>query len=145
MNWKKEAINLLRDYPAKQQSLNNLKERYAMLELGSQSLRAAQTSAIPLHGGLSRQQEHLINSIAEKEQVLANYNMTAKQLKWVEKGLSQLSAQERLILEGFYIKDGENAKNDLMNELCIERSALYDQKEKALRKFTLTMYGLLES
>ncbi len=145
MNWKKEAINLLKDYPAKKDSLENLKERYAMLELESQSLRAAQTTSIPLKGGLSRQQEHLINSLAEKEQLQANYRFTKQQLNWVEKGLSQLAEDERLVLMGFYANDDSYSKNDLMDQLCIERSALYELKEKALRKFTLTMYGLLES
>ncbi len=145
MNWKKEAINLLKDYPVKMYALENLKERYTMLELESKSIRASQTSSIPLKGDLNRQQEHLINSLAEKEQLQANFRFTKRHINWIEKGLSSLEEDERQVLEGFFIKGDSRAKEDLMDQLAIERSALYDLKEKALRKFALSMYGLIES
>ena len=145
MNWKKEAINLLKDYPAKQESMTNLKERYRMLDYEMQNLHAAQSDKIPVKGGLSRQQEHLINTIAEKEQLKCNYNIVKQQLDWIDRGLASLSADERLVLEGFFITTGAEVKNDLMDSLCIERSALYELRDRALRKFTMSMYGLLES
>ena len=145
MNWKKEAMNLLKDYPARKDALGSIKERYAMLECESQGLRAAQTDKIPLKGGLNRQQERLINTMAEKEQLQFNYRMAKQQLDWIDKGLNNLEPDERQVLEGFFISTSSTAKDDLMDSLCIERSALYELRDRALRKFTISMYGLLES
>ena len=145
MNWKKEAVNLLKDYPARKDALGNIKERYAMLECESQGLRAVQSDKIPLKGGLNRQQERLINTIAEKEQLQLNYRMAKQQLDWIDRGLQILEPDERLVLEGFYISTSPTAKDDLMDSLCIERSALYELKDRALRKFTIGRYGMPES
>ena len=145
MNWKKEAVSLLKDYPARKKSLNNLKERYTMLENEMINLRSMQQDRIPVKGALSSTQEQFINSIAEQEQLQFNYRMVKQQLDWVDRGLSSLNAEERMILEGFFLSSAEHAKDDLMDKLCVERSTLYEMKDKALRKFTISMYGLLES
>ena len=145
MNWKKEAVSLLTDYSAKQEAMSSLKERYRMLDAEMKSLRAGQSDKIPLKGDLSRAQDRLINSIAEKEQLKQNYAFVRQQLNWIDRGLSVLEPNERMVLEGFYISAGPRAKDDLMDALCIERSALYELKDRALRKFTMSMYGLLES
>ena len=86
-----------------------------------------------------------INTIAEKEQLQLNYRMAKQQLDWIDRGLQILEPDERLVLEGFYISTSPTAKDDLMDSLCIERSALYELKDRALRKFTIGMYGMLES
>jgi len=71
--------------------------------------------------------------------------MVKQQLDMVDRGLASLSDEERMVLEGFFLSSSEFAKDDLMDKLCIERSTLYYLREKALRKFTISMYGLLES
>ncbi len=145
MNWKKEAVNLLKDYPARKESLHNIKERYTMLEKEMSKLRSAENEHIPVRGALSRTQEQLFNTMTEKEQLQFNYHMVRQQLDWVDRGLASLNEEERIVLEGFFLASAEHSKDDLMDKLCVERSTLYDMREKALRKFTISMYGLLES
>lgn len=145
MNWKKEAISLLKDYPVRKKSLHLLKERYTMLENEMLSLRNAEKHSIPVKGMLSYEQEQLINALAEQEFLQFNYQVVQQQLDWVERGLSSLNQEERMILEGFYISTAAHSKDDLMDKLCVERSTLYEMKDKALRKFTISMYGMLES
>ena len=144
MNWKKEAVNLLKEYPMRKDSLQSLKQRHAMLDREVKELTAREE--IPsVKGELSAAQNQLLSSTAEQKQLQLNYQLAKVQLQWIEKGLSALDEDERMVLEGFYLIGGPCVKSDLMDALCNERSALYQLKDRALRKFTMSMYGLLES
>lgn len=144
MNWKKEAVNQLKEYSCRKDSLKSIQNRCRLLETETTTLKERELP-LPLRGPLSDAQEQLLSSIAEQKQLLANYQMAKLQLQWIEKGLSVLDEDERMVLEGFYMIGGPCIKQDLMSDLCIERSALYELKDRALRKFTMSMYGLLES
>ncbi|MBQ8598914.1 MAG: hypothetical protein IJ411_02210 [Oscillospiraceae bacterium] len=144
MNWKKEAVNQLKEYPNRKDSLQSIKSRCRLLEEETTALKERELP-LPLRGALSTAQDQLLSSTAEQKQLQANYHMAKLQLQWIEKGLSALDEDERMVLEGFYMIGGPCIKQDLMSDLCIERSALYELKERALRKFTMSMYGLLES
>lgn len=144
MNWKKEAVNLLKEYPQRKESLLSLKQRHAMLQRELQELH--EHAALPsVKGELSAAQEQLLSCTTEQKQLQLNYQLAKLQLQWIERGLSALDEDERMVLEGFYQIGGPCIKSDLMDALCIERSALYLLKDRALRKFTMSMYGLLES
>ncbi len=144
MNWKKEAVNLLKEYPQRKDSLQSLKQRHAMLERELRELNE-HSGKPPVKGELTAAQEQLLSSTTEQKQLLLNYQLAKLQLQWIEKGLSALDEDERMVLEGFYLIGGPCVKSDLMDALCIERTALYQLKDRALRKFTMSMYGLLES
>ena len=144
MNWKKEAVNLLKEYPMRKDSLQSLKHRHAMLDREVKELTAHEELPT-VKGELSAAQDQLLSSTAEEKQLQLNYQLTKLQLQWIERGLSALDEDERMVLEGFYLIGGPSVKSDLMDALCIERSALYQLKDRALRKFTMSMYGLLES
>ncbi len=71
---------------------------------------------------------------------------TLKRLvKLTERGLSQLTDEERRVLERFFIYRGGRHVDDLMEELCYERTRIYELKDEALYKFTVAMYGMPES
>ena len=144
MNWKKEAVNLLKEYPQRKDSLQSLKQRHAMLERELRELNE-HGGKPQVKGELTAAQEQLLSSTTEQKQLLLNYQLAKLQLQWIEKGLSALDEDERMVLEGFYFIGGPCVKGDLMDALCIERTALYQLKDRALRKFTMSMYGLLES
>lgn len=143
MNWKKEAVNQLKEYHSRRDSMVNLITRCKQLE---KEVKRCENLPIPTNGKLSEEQEQLLNHRSELKQLKANYAMASCQLRWIEQGLAALSDDERMVLEGFYVEEaGPFTKSDLMDKLCIERSALYTMKDRALRKFTLSMYGMLES
>ncbi len=50
MNWQKEAINDLRNYRQRKQSLENMAERRAALEDRFKSIRCVSTDADPVQG-----------------------------------------------------------------------------------------------
>lgn len=137
MDWKKESMELLQQHIAKKRALRNIRERYHLLEDQMELLNNC-SDRVP------RRQEHMIDSIVEKEQLLLAYRLNKQQVDWVEQGLAALDERERQVLDNFYISTCPCSRQELMEQLCIERSALYDLKDRALRHFTLAMYGQLK-
>lgn len=60
-------------------------------------------------------------------------------------GLEILSQEERLLLDRFYIHPSKGNVDRLCEELGLERTAVYSRKDKALRHFTLCLYGMVEA
>ena len=57
MNWKYEAIEKLKEYSAKRQSLKSIPEEMARLESAMQSIRSATSDGTPVSGGGSGRED----------------------------------------------------------------------------------------
>lgn len=145
MNWKTEAVEKLRRYDAMRRAVQNLP-----LEL--KRLEAEYTA---LGGGWSGQGERNRNVRSREDRMMDNI-MTRQQLKWsleqatnwtqqVSGALSGLTPEERLILQQMYILPQTGALNRLTEALNLERTSIYRRRDRALRKFTLNLYGWEES
>ena len=143
MNWKKEAVNDLKSYPQRKKSLANIKDRIRILEEQFTSLSGISTDT-PVKGGMSRQEEKMLNNISEREKLSANSKIAEGLVKLTEKGLEVLEKRERQVLEGFYFEKSDNNVERLCRELNVEKSTLYRIKDAALIKFTRAVYGIVE-
>ena len=63
----------------------------------------------------------------------------------VDRALEVLDDEERLVLDRFYIHRAKGAVAELCDRLNLEKSAVYDRRDKALRHFTLALYGVTET
>ncbi len=136
MDWKKESINQLRDYEARKDALENLRERCQNLDQELKALRRSEQS---------KEDERILSVMTERKQLMHNYWITKRMVELTQRGLESLDGEERAVLEGFYVHRGERYADDLMEQLCVERTKLYNLKDQALRRFTMTMYGMTES
>ena len=143
MNWKSEAIKDLKTYPQRLKAKDNLKERMMILEEQFVSLRGISTSE-PVKGGLSRQEEKMLDNIAERQRLEFSLKVVESLVELTEKGLAELDDKERKVLDGFYIKPIDNHVDRLCKELSLEKSSLYRLKDAALEKFTRSEYGIIE-
>lgn len=143
MNWKAEAIKDLKTYPQRLKSVQSLKERIILLNEQFVSLKGISTSE-PVKGGLSRQEEKMLDNIAERQRLEFSLKVVESLVELTEKGLAELDAKERKVLDGFYIKPVDNHVNVLCEQMHFEKSRLYEIKDNALRKFTIAMYGTVE-
>lgn len=141
MNWKYEAVEKLRDYEAKKQSLSTLPGEIRWLELDAQRIRSACGDGTPVKGGGSTREDMLLSNIVHREELEHALEMARKWVELVEAGLEILSAEDRLVLERFYVHPERGSVERLCGELGLEKSAVYDRREKALRRFTLALYG----
>ena len=141
MNWKYEAIEKLRDYEAKKLALSTLPEEIRRLELDAQRIRSATGDGTPVKGGGSTREDILLSNIVHREELERSLEMARKWVALVDAGLEILSEEDRLVLLRFYMHPERGNVERLCGELGLEKSAVYDRREKALRRFTLALYG----
>ena len=119
MNWKREAVERLRNHAARQQAVRSM-EREMTLDYGGLE-------------GLMRLRE-----------LQSQHDRTALAVELVEAGLAALEPEERLILDRLYIHPVKNGPDWLCQELDCELASVYRRRERALRHFTAAMYGFAE-
>lgn len=144
MNWQNEAIEDLKKYSQMKESLQNIQERITALELDLQTVKSKNFDAEPVQGGVDKYEDHVINNIVERQRLECAYNATEKIVNLIEKGLASLDEKERLVLQRFYIDSAKKHVEKLMEELNYEQRRIYQLKDKAIFKFTITMYGILD-
>lgn len=143
MNWKYESMEELREYEAKRLAAENIPEEVRQLKAQMAKLGGSSNST-PVKGGGSQWEDRQINLIVKIEKLKTSLAYARDWVSKVERGLDALSAEERLILDRFYINPAKGNVDRLCGDLCLEKSSVYDRKDKALRHYTLARYGCVE-
>lgn len=145
MNWKFEVIDSLKMYEAKREALRNIPEEIRSLEVAAQSIRSATADGTPVQRGGSGREDRLLANIVKRQLLEQNLREAKAWVDRMDKSMAKLSDEERLILDRFYINQYTGSVSRLCEELCLEKSAVYDRREKALRHLTVIMYGRVET
>lgn len=147
MDWKSEAIDKLKQYEAKRQALESIPLEIAQVESTMTSIRSARTDGVAVKGsGGSGREDMLLNCIVHKDELQRNLDRTQMWVDSVDGALSALKPDDRHILERMYIYSEAKAIERLMDEYGVtEPSGMYKRIKKAVRKFTIALYGAVES
>lgn len=145
MNWKFEAIEKLKEYTARKNAITSIPEEIKRLEEEAQRIRAASTDATPVQGGGSAREDMLLSNIVHREELQRQLSDARRWVDIVDGGLAVLTDDDRLVLDRFYIHPMRGNVDRLCDELAVEKAAVYKRKEKALRRFTVALYGSTES
>lgn len=144
MDFKREAIDKLKCYDAKQQSLQRTTEEILRLQEELVSLQGSPSDGLPVSGSGGTQDDALVNNIALRAELTKAQRATRAWLCTVDEALKVLSEEEFRILDKMYIHPRKGYVEQLCAELHIEKTALYTKKNTALRRFTLALYGVTE-
>jgi len=146
MDWKREAVDKLKNYEAKKSSLVRSTEEIKRLEDLLTNIRSATTDGTPVSGGGGSGRENaLVNNIALRQELTRARKDAARWVRLVDSAMDMLDDQERLILDRFYIHPAKGNVDRLCDELGVERTRVYERKDNALRHFTLSLYGMTET
>lgn len=145
MNWKDVAIEKLKFYEAKKLSLRNIPLEIAEIESTMTSIRSAQPDRARVNGGSLGYEDKLLNCVVRKEELQRALDRAQLSVDETTGALQIISQEEQLILDRFYINPAKGNIERLCVELCTEQSTVYRRKDAALRKFTIALYGCLES
>ena len=140
MNWKTEATEKLRRYEAMRQALHNIPEELARLDAQIHSPRAVRTDSISVRGGAGPE-DALLNSIVCRQELRWSLEQAQSWVRTTERALSVLLPEEKLILQQLYISPRADALSWLCSRLQLEQSSIYRRRDKALRSFTIALYG----
>ena len=145
MNWKREAIDKLKNYEAHKQALENIPREIKRLESAYTGLRSASTENAPVSGGGGTREDCVLSNIVLRDELKRRLKEARLWTAQVDKALAVLGEEEKLVLDRFYIQRAKGAVEALCESLSLERSAVYDRRDKALRHFTLALYGVTET
>lgn len=145
MNWKYEAVDKLKGYEAHKRALENIPREIKRLEGAFVSIRSATTDGTPVSGGTCTREDAMVNNITRREELKVAMREAAAWVKIVDGGLAVLDEEERHILDRFYIHRAKGNVERLCDELHLEKTRVYELKDKALRHFTLALYGVVET
>lgn len=144
MDWKIEAISKLRCYEARRLSAENTAEEIKQLEMTIESIRGSVKNNSAVSGGGETQDTALLNNIVRRKELQRTRRIAAGLVSQVDSALSCLSVDERLVLERFYINPAKGNVERLCDELNAEKTKVYGLKDRAIRTFTIALYGLTE-
>lgn len=144
MDWKKEAIDKLRIYDARKNALTSIPQEIQRLEDAFSGIRSASADGTPVCGSGSGREDMLLSNIAHRDELRRSLRQAKTTVAIVERGLAVLDAEERLVLDRFYIHPARGNADRLCEELGIEKASVYRRKESALRRFTIALYGVVE-
>ena len=145
MNWKEEAKEKLRRYDAMQRSVVNIPREISRLQAESVAINSGLAVAPSGSRNIRRQEDALLDNLVKRQQLKWSLEQAQSWTNTVERALSGLTPEEQLILRQMYILPGSGAVDQLMEKLCVEKSSIYRRHDKALQKFTLSLYGQEES
>lgn len=145
MNWKREAIDKLKNYEAHKQALENIPREIKRLESAYTGLRSASTENAPVSGGGGTREDCVLSNIVLRDELKRRLKEARLWTAQVDKTLAVLGEEEKLVLDRFYIQRAKGAVEALCESLSLEKSAVYDRRDKALRHFTLALYGVTET
>lgn len=138
------AIDRLRDYPARVIALNTIPQQIAAVEAQLTSIRSATTDGEPVSGGSNKREDMVIANILRRDRLQAGLEVAKWEVAAVEAALAALTEEEQRILDLFYMHRTKDYIARLCDELCLERSRVYELKSDALRKFALAMCGTVD-
>ena len=135
----------LRRYDAMRQALRNIPEEIDRLKADACALRGATTDTTPVKGDGSRREEALINNLVERQELEWTLQQVQRWLCTADRGLAALTSDERLVLQRLYLYPERGALERLCSELGVEQSSIYRKRDQALHRFTVAMYGFLDT
>ena len=145
MNWKREAIDKLKNYEAHREALENIPKEIKRLESAYAGIRSAATDGPPVSGGGDTREDSMLSNIIHRDELKRRLKEARLWVSMVDRALAVLDDEERLVLDRFYIHRTKGAVEALCESLSLEKSAVYDRRDKALRHFTLALYGVTET
>ena len=145
MTWKREAADKLKNYEAHKQALECLPKEIKRLESAYTGIRSATTDGTPVSGGGNTREVSMLSNIVHRDELKRRLKEARLWVAQVDKALAVLDDEERLVLDRFYIHRAKGAVEALCESLGLEKSAVYDRRDKALRHFTLALYGVTET
>lgn len=145
MNWKREAADKLRNYTAHREALNSIPQEIKRLESAYAGIRSATSDSTPVSGGGSTREDALLSNIVHREELSRRLEESRLWVEMVNRAFGVLTDEERLVLDRLYIHRTQSGVAGLCEELHLERSTVYDRRDKALRHFTLALYGATET
>lgn len=116
-------------------------EELETLEAEFTAIKATNFDKMPGGSGDNAQEEKLVTAIAKRDQRKAELALNKRRIADIERLLTQLPDDERLVVDKMLISQEKYAADRLIDELGYERTQIYRIKNKALMHLAQLRYG----
>lgn len=140
MNWKHEAMDRLQKLSVMRQAIHSIPQEMERLEAEAEGIRGLAMDAVKVAGG-GKREDALLSNLVHRQELQNAFHQANSWVNTVEGALEVLSPEERLVLERLYIYPEKRGIERLCEELQMEHSSVYRKRDRALRLFTMAMYG----
>ena len=144
MNWKNEAVEMLRSYEIMRHAAGNLPRQIRILEEEAATIKAG-SATLSRSRGRGRREDVLLDHLMKRQELEKQLSQTQGWLETMDDALDALGQEERQILQTLFVRPESGAVADLCQTLGVEYATLYRRRDKALQRFTRALYGALES
>lgn len=144
LNKRDATIQVLQDFTTMKQIISNFSCDY---KAASEELTSRQRPSIsekPNAINPKAVEAKLIRCMDQIDVITQKHDYALAFMAWFVPAWECLSENEQLILSTFFF-DARASKTEIVQELCsqfhVERTAIYNRKDKALERFSLLLYG----
>jgi len=145
MNWKSEAIDRLRRYDSMKTAVQSIPNEIRRLEMEATSIKAVRTDRVPIKNSAADRNDALINNMVQREELEWTLKQAKLWVKTTDTALSNLTPEDKLILHRLFIANERGNIERLCQELNCEQSTVYRKRDQALYRFTVALYGFVET
>lgn len=142
MNWREEVVDKLRQYSVMAHAAESIPAELHSLDQEACALQSAQSGRTGVRS-IRSCEDRLMNILVKKQELELLLDRTESWLRVINMALGRLDQWDRRILQLLYIEDISVVKT--CDELGLEKSTLYRYRDAALKRLTLSMYGVMES
>ena len=144
MDYTVYAKDLLRRKMMLENAYMAVKEEIVALENEKTACRCLSDS-VPITGsGTNKYEEKLVTIISKLEDARYRRASIERELRLIGRGYKVLDEYEKGLLDGFFVHCEKCAAESLMSKFFKERSTIYEDRTRALEKFTRSVYGLVK-
>ena len=145
MNWKSEAIDRLRRYDSMKTAVQSIPDEIRRMEMEATSIKAVRTDKVPIKSSSADRNDALINNMVQREELEWTLKQAKLWVKTTDTALSNLTPEDKLILHRLFIANERGNIERLCQELNCEQSTVYRKRDQALYRFTVALYGFVET
>jgi DNA-directed RNA polymerase specialized sigma subunit len=137
------TLNALGDYRNMETIIEITPEEIKGIKADMASPRNSVPDGMPHSRNIRSGENMMCRAIDQCDVLLNRYQQAVEFMSWFDPAWIQLSEEERLLLETFYMGDANKtaAVENISELLHIERAQIYRRKDKALNRLTIFLYG----
>ena len=141
MDWKQEAVDRLRQLDRLRNSVRSMGQEIKNIREEMGALHGVDTARVAVRGS-GWNDDALMGALVKLRELEGALCRTKRRIREVESALDAMEAEDRLILEEMYVRKEGGGVDRAAEALGVASSGVYRRRDKALREFTVALYGV---
>ncbi|OFR00327.1 hypothetical protein [Alloscardovia sp. HMSC034E08] len=145
LDTRKAAIAALQDYAVMERIINTIDDATKTAYADAASPASLRMDSTPPSGDLHASENRIVATIERIDTYKVRYVEARQYMDWFLPAREIISEDDCLVLEAFFLSEGTQDEKVSMiaDHFYVERDTVYRRKNRALDRFTTTLYGQL--